>query len=123
MVHEHLKGMVLITRSWRRSTRNKPWSPFFSDTMSELSDQEPAVIKTHTLSGGGLQVCDGIKSHVAGLSLHKPSCDNWASAFSGDTFAILVWSKGPTCGKLAYISLCRNVRDPEGCFSLITYRH
>ena len=48
MVHVHLKGMV-ITGSWRRSTRNKPWSPSFSDTMSELSDQEPALINSHAL--------------------------------------------------------------------------
>lgn len=42
MVHVHLKGMV-ITRSWHRFARNNSWSPSFSDTKSELSDQEPAM--------------------------------------------------------------------------------
>ena len=43
MVHVHLKGMV-ITRSWHRFSRNNSWSPpSFSDTKSELSDQEPAM--------------------------------------------------------------------------------
>ena len=91
MVHVHLKGMV-ITRSWHRFARNNSWSPSFSDTKSELSDQEPAMDILVYISAWALDKltcsqeeecrCVMTSSHMLlACPCTSPSCDNWASAF------------------------------------------
>lgn len=87
--------------------------------MSELSDQEPAVINSHALRRRTAGVMHQVTCCSWSVPAQAPSCDNWASAFFRRHICHLSLVKGSySCGSLLHISFCRNVRDPEGCFSL-----